>query len=159
MLVNSNLYNFFIYLPSFFKCQNQVLFIVVLFSRLTSIFLFSILKYSILNFLVVHANLIRNSKFKCLSESAEWNESRLAKLLLCFIIVNDSISKLIMLTYNVTDRLSLVSLVLPIVFFFVFVLSKSMHFAKYCFYYSTKINKQKKCCMGKNTEIRTSRRI
>jgi len=42
-------------------------------------FLFSILKYSILNALVVHANLIRNSKFKCLSESAEWNESRLAK--------------------------------------------------------------------------------
>ena len=46
-----------------------------------------------------------------------------------------------MLTYNVTDRLSLVSLVPPYSFFFV--LSKSMHFAKYCFYYSTKINKKK----------------
>ena len=47
-----------------------------------------------------------------------------------------------MLTYNVTDRLSLVSLVPSIVFFFFFVLSKSMHFAKYCFYDSTKINKK-----------------
>ena len=85
---------------------------------------------------------IRNSK--CLSESAEWNESRLAKLLLCFMIVNDSISKLIMLTYNVTDRLSLVSLVPPIVFFSIsFCQNLCILQSILLLFHSTKINKQK----------------